>query len=199
MCQSNRRTQGTTSLQCPPLRSLRNPRPPSPQGFTGIFPAERQISAPGHRPPGLRSSLRSRSFAPHLDRQETRNVGVYQPGTNICRVRLTTQVGLTPPGRNYGSAYDEARWRGDAGSKDVMCNRPGRVGSGCLLPPYVAAAVGGYHLLKKIVLGGEGLWDYLICEGAARGVHISRGSHVMVVDADNYAVAGDMPGTVMFL
>jgi len=52
-----------------------------------------------------------------------------------------------------------------------------------------------YHLLKKVVLGGEGFWDYLICDSAARRVYISRGSHVMVVDADSYRVVGDIPGT----
>ena len=59
----------------------------------------------------------------------------------------------------------------------------------------LAAADGNYHLLKKVVLGGEGSWDYLICDSAARRVYISRGTHVMVVDADTYAVVGDIPGT----
>jgi DNA-binding beta-propeller fold protein YncE len=59
----------------------------------------------------------------------------------------------------------------------------------------LAAADGSYHLLKKVVLGGEGSWDYLICDSDARRVYISRGTHVMVVDADTYAVVGDIPGT----
>ena len=57
------------------------------------------------------------------------------------------------------------------------------------------AADGDYHLLKKVVLGGEGFWDYLTCDSDARRVYISRGSHVMVVDADTYAVMGDIPDT----
>src|SRR5579862_4775997 len=57
------------------------------------------------------------------------------------------------------------------------------------------AANGDYHLLKKVVLGGEGFWDYLTCDSAARRVYISRGTHVMVIDADTYAVVGDIPGT----
>lgn len=60
---------------------------------------------------------------------------------------------------------------------------------------YAAAPASGYHLLKKVVLGGEGFWDYLTCDSAARRVYISRGTHVMVVDADSYAVVGDFPGT----
>jgi len=59
----------------------------------------------------------------------------------------------------------------------------------------LAAADGDYHLLKKVVLGGEGFWDYLICDSDGRRVYISRGTHVMVVDADSYAVVGDIPGT----
>ncbi len=59
----------------------------------------------------------------------------------------------------------------------------------------LAAGDGNYHLLKKVVLGGEGFWDYLICDSDARRIYISRGSHVMVVDADSYAVVGDIPGT----
>jgi len=59
----------------------------------------------------------------------------------------------------------------------------------------LAAADGDYHLIKKVVLGGEGFWDYLICDSAARRVYISRGTHVTVVDADSYAVVGDIPGT----
>lgn len=53
----------------------------------------------------------------------------------------------------------------------------------------------GYHLTKKTVLGGEGGWDYLTVDSKARRVYISRGTHVMVVDADTAALVGDIPGT----
>jgi DNA-binding beta-propeller fold protein YncE len=56
-------------------------------------------------------------------------------------------------------------------------------------------ASAGYHLLKKVVLGGDGFWDYLNVDSANRHVFISRGTHVMVVDADSYAVVGDIPDT----
>jgi len=58
-----------------------------------------------------------------------------------------------------------------------------------------SGASGGYHLLAKKVLGGEGFWDYLTCDSAARRLYISRGTHVMVVDADSYEVVGDIPNT----
>lgn len=58
-----------------------------------------------------------------------------------------------------------------------------------------SAGPSGYHINKKTVLGGEGGWDYLTVDSKARRVYISRGTHVMVVDADSYAVLGDIPGT----
>src|SRR6266849_2262024 len=64
-----------------------------------------------------------------------------------------------------------------------------------ILPRPLAAGDGNYHLLKKVVLGGQGGWDYLICDSAARRVYIPRGTHVTVVDADTYAVVGEIPGT----
>jgi DNA-binding beta-propeller fold protein YncE len=57
------------------------------------------------------------------------------------------------------------------------------------------AGASGYHVTKKIVLGGEGGWDYLTVDSKARRVYISRGTHVMVVDADSGAVVGDIPNT----
>lgn len=53
----------------------------------------------------------------------------------------------------------------------------------------------GYHLLKKVHLGGEGGWDYLKMDADARRLYISRGTHVIVVDADSYKVVGDIPDT----
>ena len=53
----------------------------------------------------------------------------------------------------------------------------------------------GYHLLKKVHLGGEGGWDYLAMDSAARRLYISRGTHVLVLDADTYKVVGDIPDT----
>ncbi len=58
-----------------------------------------------------------------------------------------------------------------------------------------ASPAGGYHLVKKVSLGGEGGWDYLLVDPVARRVYISRSTHVMVVDADNYSVVGDIPDT----
>jgi hypothetical protein len=61
-----------------------------------------------------------------------------------------------------------------------------------------AAAPGsdsGYHLIKKASLGGEGFWDYLALDAPSRRLFISRGTHVMVVNADSYEIVGDIPDT----
>ncbi len=58
-----------------------------------------------------------------------------------------------------------------------------------------ATGKSGYHLIKKVKLGGEGGWDYLTADPASRRLFISRGTHVMVVNADEGKVVGDIPNT----
>jgi len=58
-----------------------------------------------------------------------------------------------------------------------------------------APASSGYHLIKTIPVGGEGGWDYVYVDSDARRVYVSRGTHTMVLDADTYAVVGDIPDT----
>ncbi|HEY2071451.1 MAG TPA: YncE family protein [Rhizomicrobium sp.] len=53
----------------------------------------------------------------------------------------------------------------------------------------------GYHLVKSVTLGGDGFWDYLSIDPARRHLFVSHGTHVMVLDADTYAVVGDIPNT----
>ena len=64
-----------------------------------------------------------------------------------------------------------------------------------ILPRVSAKPASGHHLLKKFVLGGEGGWDLLAFDSAANRLYISRGTHVMVVDADSGAIVGDIPNT----
>jgi DNA-binding beta-propeller fold protein YncE len=52
-----------------------------------------------------------------------------------------------------------------------------------------------YHVLKKINLGGEGFWDYLSVDEAARRLYVSHSTHVIVVDLDTDKVVGDIPDT----
>jgi YVTN family beta-propeller protein len=52
----------------------------------------------------------------------------------------------------------------------------------------------GYHLADKYKLGGEGGWDYLAGDFAMHRLFISRGTKVLVVNADNGSVIGEIPG-----
>ncbi len=62
-------------------------------------------------------------------------------------------------------------------------------------PATPAPAGSGYHVIKTVPVGGEGGWDYVYVDSAARRVYVSRGTHVVVLDADSYAVVGDIPDT----
>src|SRR5208283_5032788 len=53
----------------------------------------------------------------------------------------------------------------------------------------------GYHLIKKVKLGGSGGWDYLEVDPATHRLFITRGTHVLVVDPDQGTVLGDIPDT----
>ena len=52
-----------------------------------------------------------------------------------------------------------------------------------------------YRLIKTVTVSGDEGWDYLTVDAEARRVYISHGSHVVVMDADSYAVVGDIPDT----
>jgi DNA-binding beta-propeller fold protein YncE len=59
----------------------------------------------------------------------------------------------------------------------------------------LAADGPGYHVLKKIPLGGEGGWDYLTLDGQARRLYIARANRVMVMDVDQGSLVGEVPNT----
>ncbi len=58
-----------------------------------------------------------------------------------------------------------------------------------------AAAGPGYHVATTYKLGGDGGWDYLITDPDSRHTYISRGTHVMVIDADSGKSVGDIADT----
>jgi hypothetical protein len=62
-------------------------------------------------------------------------------------------------------------------------------------PPQDSASF-NYHLVKKVVLGGEGFWDYLGFDPQNRHLFVSHGTHVLVLDPDTYKVIGDIPDTM---
>jgi hypothetical protein len=58
-----------------------------------------------------------------------------------------------------------------------------------------AHAASGYHVIKKLPLGGEGGWDYLTVDSTAHRLYISRSTHVMVIDTVTDKVIDDIPDT----
>jgi DNA-binding beta-propeller fold protein YncE len=59
----------------------------------------------------------------------------------------------------------------------------------------LAAAGSGYHVVATYKVGGDGGWDYLTTDSEARYIYISRGTHVMVLDADSGKSVGDIADT----
>jgi len=57
------------------------------------------------------------------------------------------------------------------------------------------AADPGLHVVKTYTLGGDGGWDYLKLDPDSRRLYVSRGTHVMVIDADSGKSVGDIADT----
>jgi YVTN family beta-propeller protein len=53
----------------------------------------------------------------------------------------------------------------------------------------------GYKLQKDIPIGGEGGWDYLSIDAAARRLYVAHASKIMVVDLDSNKVVGQIDDT----
>jgi hypothetical protein len=59
-------------------------------------------------------------------------------------------------------------------------------------PAAVPAAEGPYRQLKEIPIGGDGGWDYLSVDAAARRLYVSHATKVVVVDIDKDVVVGEI-------
>ena len=59
----------------------------------------------------------------------------------------------------------------------------------------IAAAPAHYHVLDRIAVGGDGGWDYLTLDAAARRLYVSRGTRVVVLDVDSDKTVGEISGT----
>lgn len=60
---------------------------------------------------------------------------------------------------------------------------------------YAAPQASGYHVIRRMPVGGDGSWDYLRVDPDAHRIYISRGTHMMVVDEISGKVIGDIPDT----
>ncbi|HEY1249622.1 MAG TPA: YncE family protein [Thermoanaerobaculia bacterium] len=54
----------------------------------------------------------------------------------------------------------------------------------------------GYKVVQKVTIGGDGGWDYLVVDPAARRLYVTRATRVMVFDADSLKPVGEIPNTL---
>jgi YVTN family beta-propeller protein len=59
----------------------------------------------------------------------------------------------------------------------------------------LAQSSSGYHVEKKIAVGGEGGWDYITCDVPSHRLYASHGNSVMVISTDSDKVIGEIPKT----
>jgi hypothetical protein len=66
------------------------------------------------------------------------------------------------------------------------------------VPPQAVAAppADGYSITQKISIPGQGSWDYLIVDDAARHLYVSHGTQVEVIDVDSGNIVGSIPKTL---
>ena len=53
----------------------------------------------------------------------------------------------------------------------------------------------GYHIIKKLKVGGDGGWDYLSVDPAARRLYVTHAAKVVVIDLDQDTVVGEIADT----
>jgi len=63
------------------------------------------------------------------------------------------------------------------------------------LPVYGQSPASAYKVVAKIAIGGEGGWDYLAVDPAARRLYVSHATRVNVVDIEKNTVIGEIPNT----
>lgn len=56
-------------------------------------------------------------------------------------------------------------------------------------------AASGYHVIKKIPLAGDGGWDYVTADSAARRLYVSHNERVQILDLDKLTVVGQISDT----
>ena len=59
-----------------------------------------------------------------------------------------------------------------------------------------ALAAEGYSIIKKVPIPGQGSFDYLTVDEAARRLYVSHGTQVEVIDVDSLAIVGNIPNTL---
>jgi len=61
--------------------------------------------------------------------------------------------------------------------------------------PVAAQSTPTYTVVRTMVIGGDGGWDYVYADSAARRLYVARATRFMVVDLDSGKVVGEIPDT----
>jgi YVTN family beta-propeller protein len=61
--------------------------------------------------------------------------------------------------------------------------------------PAGSETAAGYRIIQKVPVGGDGGWDYLVLDAAARRLYVTRATRVLVFDADTLKPVGEIPDT----
>jgi YVTN family beta-propeller protein len=61
--------------------------------------------------------------------------------------------------------------------------------------PAAAQSTPTYSVVRTMVLGGDGGWDYVYADSAARRLYIARATRFMVADLDSGKLVGEIPDT----
>jgi len=62
-------------------------------------------------------------------------------------------------------------------------------------PAHAAAQAQSYAVVRTMLLGGDGGWDYLYSDSATRRLYIARATRFMVADLDSGKLIGEIPDT----
>src|ERR1700739_1841697 len=57
---------------------------------------------------------------------------------------------------------------------------------------YAAPQAGGYKVIKRMQIGGDGGWDYVLMDPPTHRLFIARGSHFQVLDVTSGKVVSDI-------
>jgi len=85
--------------------------------------------------------------------------------------------------------FSPAIFRGAPQSKDGQQGEKGQQGQ-----QGEKGMTGGYHLIRNILLGGEGSWDYVTVDPEAKRIYAPRTEDIQVVDENTGKIIADITG-----
>src|SRR4030095_11700115 len=144
------------------------------------------------------TELQPRVRGPHESSCDRDTVTIRNCSPPPHRSPLVLRLLISRPPEQFANAWRKAY--GKSMSNSPVRNARlfiGVLGLGMVLTTATSTrgADGTYHFLKEIPVGGEGGWDYLSVDAAARRLYVPHRSHVVVIDLDKEEVVGEVTDT----